>query len=625
MLRHAKSFSEIISDLAITPGSTGDIDLTVFDHPNIKSPLLFDIAWEVARKVGGIYTVLSSKAPVTIKEYGDSYALVGPYVHDSAVTEYEPVMPSALTQSVLKEVESKHGIKVYFGRWLVQGYPRVFLIDINSSMHNLSTWRHELMAGFESFDDREVNESVVFGYQVSVLLETFVKAVSTRPIIAHFHEWLAGVGLTVLRTRQIKIATIFTTHATLLGRYLAAAGADLYYKMEEFKPDYEAGRRLIYPKHWIERSAAHSATVFTTVSEITAYEAKHLLQKEADLILPNGLTITKFVALHEFQNLHKRFKDVLNEFVRGHFYGHYDFDLDKTLYFFTAGRYEFRNKGIDLYLEALAQLNQRLKNEGSKTTVVAFIITPSPSNNFNVESLKGQSLVRDLRETCAQVVKNIADRLLEATLRGRQVSEEQLLTTEDQVMLKRRIFAIKQRSSLPPIVTHNMANENDEILHNLRRLQLFNSPADRVKIIYHPEFLSSTNPLIPLDYTDFVRGCHLGVFPSYYEPWGYTPAECTIMGTPSISSNLTGFANFMSKHVIDPESHGIFVVDRRFKPPHESIEQLAHIMWRFTQLDRRARIELRNRTERLSELLDWDNLGQSYSNARDLALERTYS
>jgi len=191
------------------------------------------------------------------------------------------------------------------------------------------------------------------------------------------------------------------------------------------------------------------------------------------------------------------------------------------------------------------------------------------------------------------------------------------------VMLKRRIYTLKQRPALPPIVTHNMVyNDTDEILCHLRRRQLFNASSDRVKIIYHPEFLSSTSPLLPLDYTDFVRGCHLGVFPSYYEPWGYTPAECTVLGVPSVTSNLTGFANFMRHWLDDSDSKGIFVVDRRYKPRHESIEQITNIMWRFCQLTRRERIELRNKTERQSELLDWRNLGKAYSNARTIALER---
>lgn len=160
------------------------------------------------------------------------------------------------------------------------------------------------------------------------------------------------------------------------------------------------------------------------------------------------------------------------------------------------------------------------------------------------------------------------------------------------------------------------------VLCNLRRCRLFNDTQDRVKVIFHPEFLSSTNPLLPMDYEEFVRGCHLGVFPSYYEPWGYTPAECTVMGIPSVTTNLSGFGCFMEEHVEDPKSYGIYVVDRRFKSCEDSIQQLTKYLMEFCQYSRRQRIVLRNRTERLSELLDWKNLASYYRRARLTALHK---
>jgi glycogen synthase len=202
------------------------------------------------------------------------------------------------------------------------------------------------------------------------------------------------------RTRKLAIATVFTTHATLLGRYLCAGAEDFYNRLPTFDVDYEAGHRGIYHRYCLERAAAHCAHVFTTVSHITADESEHLLKRRPDVILPNGLNVVKFSALHEFQNLHAKYKERINTFVRGHFYGHGDFDLDKTLYFFIAGRYEFKNKGVDMYIEALARLNARLKQAGVDVTVVAFMIMPAPTNNFNVEALKGQAVMKQLRYGC---------------------------------------------------------------------------------------------------------------------------------------------------------------------------------------------------------------------------------
>lgn len=183
------------------------------------------------------------------------------------------------------------------------------------------------------------------------------------------------------------------------------------------------------------------------------------------------------------------------------------------------------------------------------------------------------------------------------------------------------MLALK-RTTLPPVVTHNMVNgSNDPILCELKRLNLYNSPNDRVKVIFHPEFLSSNNPVLGIEYEDFVRGCHLGVFPSYYEPWGYTPAECTLMGIPSITTNLSGFGSFIEDTVECPSDYGIYIVDRRMKSVEESCNQLADFMFQFCQKSRRQRINQRNRTERLSDILDWRRMGIEYQKARFCAID----
>lgn len=447
-------------------------------------------------------------------------------------------------------------------------------------------------------------------------------------MIAHFHEWLAGVALPLCKKRRIDVTTIFTTHATLLGRYLCAGSVDFYNNLQWFDVDSEAGKRGIYHRYCIERAAAHSCDVFTTVSHITAYESEHLLKRKPDGVLPNGLNVTKFSAVHEFQNLHQVSKEKIHDFVRGHFYGHLDFDPENTLYFFTAGRYEFRNKGVDMFIESLARLNHRLKVAGSKTTVVAFIIMPAQTTSLTVEALKGQAVIKSLRDTVDIIEKSIGRRVFERSLKWHEgdplPDEKELITAQDRVLLRRRLFAMK-RHGLPPIVTHNMVNDSeDPVLNQIRRVQLFNHPSDRVKVIFHPEFLNSANPVLPLDYDDFVRGTHLGIFSSYYEPWGYTPAECTVMGVPSITTNLSGFGCYMEELIENSSDYGIYIVDRRNKGVDDSVNQLTSFMHEFCQKSRRQRINQRNRTERLSDLLDWKRMGMEYVKARQLALRRAY-
>ncbi|XP_066257630.1 glycogen [starch] synthase [Euwallacea similis] len=593
----------------------------------------FEVAWEAANKVGGIYTVIRSKAYVSTEEMGDQYCLIGPYKEQCARTEVEegPLSSNSLNQAV--EACRNKGFKVVTGRWLVDGNPQIILFDVGSGAWKLDEFKQELWdktnIGVPHLDI-EANDAIILGYMVADFIGEFRKVSeqdsdhSPPKIVVHFHEWQAGVGLIAIKTKHINVATVFTTHATLLGRYLCAGNTDFYNNLSKFVVDEEAGKRQIYHRYCMERAASHLADTFTTVSDITGYEAEHLLKRKPDVITPNGLNVKKFSALHEFQNLHALSKEKIHEFVRGHFYGHYDFDLDKTLYFFIAGRYEFGNKGADIFIEALARLNHYLKTSHPDITVVAFMIFPAKTNNFNVESLRGHAVTKSLRDSIHDIQNKIGKRMYEICLSGRLPSGNELMMKEEMVRLKRCIFSL-QRDGLPPVTTHNIIDDwNDPVLCHVRRCNLFNTTHDRVKMVFHPEFLSSTNPLFGLDYEEFVRGCHLGVFPSYYEPWGYTPAECTVMGIPSITTNLSGFGCFMQEHIADPQSYGIYIVDRRYIGLEDSVRQLANYMYDFARLSRRQRIIQRNRTERLSDMLDWRSLGVYYRQARLQALHKLF-
>ncbi|XP_070226154.1 glycogen [starch] synthase, liver isoform X3 [Bos mutus] len=530
----------------------------------VENLLLFEVSWEVTNKVGGIYTVIQTKAKTTADEWGDNYFLIGPYFEHNMKTQVEQCEPVNDAVRRAMDTMNKHGCQ--------------FVTDHADGRH----------------------------------------------VIVQFHEWQAGIGLILSRARKLPIATVFTTHATLLGRYLCAANIDFYNHLDKFNIDKEAGERQIYHRYCMERASVHCAHVFTTVSEITAIEAEHMLKRKPDVVTPNGLNVKKFSAVHEFQNLHAMYKARIQEFVRGHFYGHLDFDLEKTLFLFIAGRYEFSNKGADIFLESLSRLNFLLRMHKSDVTVVVFFIMPAKTNNFNVETLKGQAVRKQLWDTAHSVKEKFGKKLYDALLRGEIPDMNNILDRDDMTIMKRAIFST-QRQSLPPVTTHNMIDDStDPILSTIRRIGLFNSRTDRVKLILHPEFLSSTSPLLPMDYEEFVRGCHLGVFPSYYEPWGYTPAECTVMGIPSVTTNLSGFGCFMQEHVADPTAYGIYIVDRRFCSPDDSCNQLTQFLYGFCKQSRRQRIIQRNRTERLSDLLDWRYLGRYYQHARHLTLSRAF-
>ncbi len=574
------------------PKPKPDIDLPP------QPPMLFEVAWEVCWQLGGIYTVLRSKAAAMIKRWEERYCLIGPYNPATAAVEFEEAPSEGMIRQALDKLRAM-GIPCHYGRWLIAGRPRVILLDYR--------------ARFGSLDADKYTE----------FFRAFTQVCTNRPVLAHFHEWMGGVAVPRIAHERLPVTTVFTTHATLLGRYLASDNPYFYDHLAFFNADAEADKYQILPRHQIEKTAAHASTVFTTVSEVTSLEAEKLLGRTPDAILPNGLNIQRFAALHEFQNLHARYKERIHEFVMGHFFPSYQFDLDKTVYLFTSGRYEYRNKGLDMFIEAMARLNWRLKQIPNAPTVIAFIITRAQVRHINVGVLQSQMQLEDLRSYCETLQEQMGRSLFNAAAAGRMITMKELLTEDAVVRLKRAIHA-SRRYAQPNIVTHDLADDaNDPVLKHLRHRQLFNAADDPVKMVFHPEFVTATSPLIGLDYEQFVRGCHLGIFPSYYEPWGYTPMESVALGVPAVTTDLSGFGAYCERYVPKHREQGITVLKRRDRSFDSSTDELVDQLVAYVQLSRRDRIELRNRTERHAEIFDWNQLGKHYHEAHDLALERT--
>ncbi len=593
-----------------------------------QPPLLFEIGWEVCWQLGGIYTVLRSKADCMIERWDDRYCLIGPYNPATAPLEFEERPTEGIIRETLDRLRAQ-GIPCHFGRWLIPGRPRVILLDYRARYRDLGHDKYLMWKdhGISIADnDGEVNEVVAFGFTVTEFFRALADVTGgKRTVLAHFHEWMAGVAIPRIAHLRLPITTLFTTHATLLGRYIAGDSQHFYEHLPFLNGDEQAGKYQIWPKFAIERAAAHASTVFTTVSEVTAFEAERLLGRRPDAILPNGLNIQKFAALHEFQNLHRQYKERIHEFVMGHFFPSYTFDLNNTLYFFTSGRYEYTNKGIDLYIEALWRLNQRMKMLPAhlpRPTVVAFVITRAPTRNISVGVLQNQSMFDELRATCEEIESEMGRRLFNSAALGRVPSHQELLPDDSQVRLKRAIHAWRTRRQ-PTIVTHDLVDDaGDPTLKHLRYRHLFNAEDDPVKVVFHPEFVTATSPLISLDYPQFVRGCNLGIFPSYYEPWGYTPMESIARGVPAITTDLSGFGAYVQRHIPNAAEQGVLVLNRRTQSFDRAADDMANYLFDFVRLNRRERIELRNKTERLGEAFDWSTLVRHYHQAHDLAMER---
>lgn len=625
--------------------------------------LLVEVAWEVCNQLGGIYQVIKSKAPRMVNRWKNRYFMLGPYNHAKAALEFEerPVKPNSWLGRALEQLRSE-GLIVHHGHWLVPGRPKVLLIEHGMPAHELDKVKYRLFTdhGIEFPAGDWLIDGVVSFAEASrrvlwVLANHWsdqrsgddfeegethaAPRDSSRRVLAHFHEWMGGLAIPMLRKEHAPIATIFTTHATQLGRTLAFGDEWFYEHLPFVDQAAEAARCNVKTQHFTERACAHGAHVFTTVSPITGEECTHLLGRSPDMILANGLSIENYNVGHEFQTFHATFKDRIHRFTMGHFFPSYSFDLDKTLYFFTSGRYEPRNKGFDLCIEAMARLNAELKAQKVDRNVVFFIVTQRPTRSLHPRVLQSRGVLNELENVCDRVMDDVGEKLFRRAAAGERVKLDDLVSEYWRLRFRRNQHALKT-DQLPMIVTHLLEDDHkDDILNQIRNVWLFNRHDDPVKIVYHPEFISPTNPLWGIEYEQFVRGCHMGVFPSAYEPWGYTPLECMAMGVPSITSDLAGFGRYVeethpemasgfripsgtSSVDIERVGSGLTVLKRRGRTFGEAAGDLAHHLLEFCKMDRRSRIALRNQVEQRSWEFDWSELGKAYDWAHDLALVR---
>jgi glycogen(starch) synthase len=590
--------------------------------------LLVEVAWEVCNQLGGIYTVIRSKVPCMMEKWGQNYCLLGPYLHSKVPAEFEPNENLTDVFGLAVEKMRAAGIEVHYGTWLVSGRPKVVLINPFSVFHKLDEIKYHLWKNHDISvpgGDELLDQVIVFGHLAEVFFATLSdQKITGRKIIAHFHEWMVGLAIPDMRRNQLKVSTVFTTHATLLGRYLAMNDQGFYEHLTFYDWLREAKNFNIEAAVRIERAAAHGSHVFSTVSEVTARECLALLGRNPDIILPNGLNIQRFIASHEFQNLHLEYKEKIHEFVMGHFFQSYSFDLDKTLYFFTSGRFEFRNKGFDVTLEALARLNWRMKQENMDVTIVMFFITKQPFHTINPSVFQSRALMEEIRQTCEAIKDQVGDRMFHAAAAspGHQLPDLNNFVDDYWKLRLRRELQTWKRNELPLVVTHNLINTNDDILNFLRSANLVNNAHDPVKIVYHPDFIAPTNPLFGMEYGQFVRGCNLGIFPSYYEPWGYTPLECIASGVPAVTSDLAGFGDYVLQTIKDREEKGMYVIHRKNKDFYQAADELTEQLFSFVKLSRRERITQRYQVESSSESFSWDRLRIYYDKAHALALEK---
>lgn len=529
---------------------------------------LFEVSWEVCNKVGGIHTVISTKAQTVTNLFGDRYILIGPDIgRDGANPEFEE--DTKLMRGWREELYDK-GLRVRIGRWKVSGNPIVVLVDFTS----LFSSKNEVLAFlWESYRVDSISgqwdyiEPVLFGVAAGKVIESYVETfcAPTDDIVAHFHEWMTGSGGLYLQEHSPRIATTFTTHATILGRTLAGNNEPLYSKLQEFDGYSYAKKYRIVAKYSIERISANTLDSFTTVSDITARECKYLLEREVSLVTPNGFEDEFVWKGEELERRRREAKDAMIKVAEACL-GH-KFEKE-PLIVGTSGRYEFKNKGLDVLIESLKRLadNQELQRE-----VLVYITVPAGNEGAR------KDLIAHLNDPNSPI---------------------------DNSQYRHTTHIL---SGWDPIVN---AMEGSRLL----------DPESKVKVIFVPSYLNGNDGIFNKQYYELLVGMDATVFPSYYEPWGYTPLESVAFSVPTITTSLAGFGLWVKEYA--SVDSGVEVVERTEDNDAETIDAIAESIYDYCNMDNATYQNCRKSAAELSRRALWENFYVHYLRAYDIALER---
>ena len=536
----------------------------------ITPDYIIECSWEVCNKVGGIYTVLSTKAYTLQQQFADRTIYIGP---DTGKPNPDFKEDKVLFHDWVKWVAENEPFRIKAGRWQIPGNPPVLLVDYQPLFCErdvlfFSMWESFGVDSSQAYGDYD--ESCIFAYATGQVIRSFYDFyhLAESKVIAHFHEWMLGMGALYIQKHCPAIATIFTTHATSIGRSIAGNNKPLYDYLNQYNGDQMARELNMEAKHSLEKQTARFVDCFATVSDITVLECKQLLDKAPDIVTPNGFE-PGFVPHGKSyaDKRHKARKILLNitEKLTGK-------TIDPQAFFVaTSGRYEYRNKGIDVFIDVANQL--RNSNELTRE-VIAFIMVPAWVYAFRA----------DLKEV---VDKNIQ-------------------TTEPMQM---------------PFLTHWLHQMNeDRIMNFISHAGFTNNPSEKLKIIFIPCYLDGRDGILNAAYYDLLIGMDATVFPSYYEPWGYTPLESIAFGIPTITTDLAGFGlwakNKTQNNSID---EGVSVVRRTDNNYLEVVSTISGSLLELIKKDKPEIEKNRKKCSNLASQAEWKEFIAHYHSAYNVA------
>lgn len=579
----------------------------------------FECSWEVCNKVGGIYTVITSKIQ-RMQESFDNLFFIGPYLQNSAKVETKQLLPDNNLKHLFEELK-KEGIMVYYGEWRITGAPKVFLLDFS----NITYKNNELKASlWNDYQIDSINsgwdfdEQVIFSYAISRFLKKFEELYDGKKITAHLHEWQTGVAALFLKQMKSQIGTVFTTHATMLGRSISSTGQDLYLDLDSINPMEKARELGVMDKHSTEVACAKHADCYTTVSEITCIEAEKLIGIKPEILTLNGLDFDKYPTFEETSIQHRKNRDNIRKFLSYYFYPYYHLDLKKNLIFFTAARYEYKNKGMDIFIKALGKLNKKLKDENSEKTITAMFFVPNQLFGIKPELLQAKEAYQHMEKRIKEDTDEIKDLMIQDIFKSDKISEN--VFSDDFLHDLQKIKYMMKKQGNPPRCTHHIYSEDsDAIISEFNNSGLFNEESDKVKVILYPVYLNGSDSLINLTYEQVITGGHLGVYCSYYEPWGYTPLETAAFGVPTVTSDRGGFGRFINPLL---NGDGISVLKRYEANDNQSVDELMNIMDDFLKLNQSERVEAKMNAKELTKNCDWKDFIKNYIDAHNIALSK---
>ena len=539
----------------------------------VKPDYIFESSWEVCNKVGGIYTVLSTRAKTLQEEFPDKIIFIGPDCWGDKKCPF--FIPDS---SILKEWQESTTLKVKVGRWDIPGKPISILVDFAPFFAEKDTiygnlWNYFQVDSLHAYGDYD--EASMFSYAAGLVVESLYKflKLENQKVIYQANEWMCGLGALYIKKCVPAIGTIFTTHATSIGRSIAGNNKPLYEYLWAYNGDQMAGELNMQSKHSIEKQTAWNVDCFTTVSDITATECKELIDKPVDVVLPNGFEddfVPKGSEFTKKRNTARKALLKLANALTGSLFP------NDTLIVGTSGRYEFRNKGIDVFIEAMNRLNH---DEKLQKPVLAFLEVPA--------------WVGDPR-------KDVLERLQKA---------KGINTYDTPLDL--------------PMITHNLYNmSDDKVINMMKSYDMWNRKDDKVKVIFIPSYLNGDDGILNMPYYDVIIGKDLSVYPSYYEPWGYTPLESVAFSVPCITTDLAGFGVWANtiKGAYSEIEDGVKTIHRTDYNYSEVADAIKDTVAKYSGFTPAQVKKCRTKASQLSKKALWKEFIKYYYQAYDIAL-----